>query len=127
MTLFGGLIALGCLIFKLKPKKWDYSIWFELPGNWGGFEAGIFFFTSLNPNENIKCHEHGHGIQNCYFGIFMPFVISIPSCIRYWYRESIYKKDKIRYYTLPPYDSIWFEDSATKLGTALHEWLKNKK
>ncbi len=44
----------------------------------------------------------------------MPFVVGIPSMIRYWYRELKYnRKGKV-----PPtsYDSIWFEGQATRIG-----------
>ena len=50
------------------------------------------------------------------WGILMPFVISIPSAIRYWYREIIYRTNRTKYSKLPPYDSIWFEGQATSLG-----------
>ena len=53
-------------------------------------------------------------IQNAILGPFMPFVVGIPSAIRYWYRELKYnRKGKV-----PPtsYDSIWFEGQATRIG-----------
>ena len=59
-------------------------------------------------------HESGHGIQNLLFGPLMPFVVSIPSAIRYWYREYLMKVKKIKCWNLPDYDSIWFEGTATK-------------
>ena len=34
-------------------------------------------------------HEGGHGIQNIIFGVLMPFLVSIPSFIRYWYRKHL--------------------------------------
>lgn len=43
-----------------------------------------------------------------------PHIVSIPSCIRYWWRE--YKIRKGLGNTLPPYDRIWFEGWATRLG-----------
>ena len=39
----------------------------------------------------------------------MIFIVMIPSAVRYWYREYIYRKDRERYYKLPDYDAIWFE------------------
>lgn len=44
----------------------------------------------------------------------MWFVITIPSIIRYWYRELKYNKKGLT----PPteYDDIWFEGQATKWG-----------
>ena len=46
----------------------------------------------------------------------MPFVISIPSAIRYHHRKQIRKKDPEKAKELPDYDSIWFEGQATEWG-----------
>ena len=45
----------------------------------------------------------------------MPFVVCIPSAVRYWYREFKYHRKKLT----PPtkYDDIWFEGQATKWGS----------
>lgn len=61
-------------------------------------------------------HEWGHGIQNIILGPLMPFLVAIPSCIRYWYRELLVRSGEKKYADLPDYDSIWFEGWATKLG-----------
>lgn len=116
MTLFGGLVALGLLITGHKPKRFHHFIYFEVGSNWGGFEAGCFFFANKNSSLHLKQHESGHGIQNIIFGWLMPFIVSIPSCVRYWYREIVVRTGKKKYSELPPYDSIWFEGWATKLG-----------
>ncbi len=50
-------------------------------------------------------------------GFFMPFIVSIPSAVRYWYREYLVRDGKKLSWELPPYDSIWFEGWATALGT----------
>ena len=42
----------------------------------------------------------------------MLFVITIPSVIRYWYRNWALAQGK----KLPDYDAIWFEGQATKWG-----------
>lgn len=47
----------------------------------------------------------------------MPFVISIPSAIRYWYREILSRVDFQKYKQLPDYDAIWFEGQATRWGS----------
>ncbi len=73
---------------------------------------GPFFFTQKGASSYLKSHEHGHALQNCIYGPFMPFVISAPSSFRYWYRRAVQNRKK-----LPPYDSIWFEADATKRGT----------
>ena len=97
MTLCGGVVALALLVT-----------------GWGGFELGAFFVVNKNPSLHILQHESGHGLQNIMLGVFMPFIVSIPSCIRYWWRECKIRKGLGN--TLPPYDRIWFEGWATRLG-----------
>lgn len=114
MTLVGCIVALALLITGHKPKKYGYCWYFEVGNNWGGLELGITFLTDKTPSEHTKIHEMGHGLQNCYWGLLMPFVICIPSAIRYWYRElKYYRKGKT-----PPtkYSDIWFEHQADILG-----------
>lgn len=124
MTLVGLIVAFVLVIAGYKPKKWNYCYYFEVGESWGGLELGAFFITNKNSSQHVKNHEHGHGIQNCYLGPFMPFVICVPSAIRYWYREIKYlRKNK-----MPPtdYDSIWFECSATKLGVELNNLIRSQ-
>lgn len=113
MTLIGAIVMLVLIIFGKKPKKWGYSYYIEVGEKWGGLELGMFFLTNKNPTTMTKTHEFGHGVQNCYFGFLMPFLVSIPSAIRYWYRIILRKcgrKIKTSYY------SIWFEKQANVLG-----------
>lgn len=124
MTLIGCVVALALLITGHKPKKYGYCLHFEVGNNWGGLNLGIVFLTGKTPSIHTKMHEHGHGLQNCYFGLLMPFVICIPSAVRYWYRElKYYRKRKT-----PPtkYDDIWFEADATKRGTEFIKKLGEK-
>lgn len=116
MTLIGTICALALLVTGHKPHRFHYLIYFEVGEGWGGFEAGGFFFVNKNPTQYIKRHESGHGLQNIILGVFMPFLVSIPSCVRYWYREILVRSGKKRYHELPDYDSIWFEGWATRLG-----------
>lgn len=116
MTLIGALCAFGLLITGHKPHRYYYFIYFEAGEGWGGFGAGGFFFVNRGPTQRIKRHESGHGLQNIMLGVFMPFFVSVPSCIRYWYREWLVRSGRKRYHDLPTYDSIWFERWATKLG-----------
>ena len=79
----------------------------------------MFLFTCKDASLALKAHEHGHSIQNCYYGPFMPFLVNIPSSSRYWYRKAVHAIAPKKH--LPPYDSIWFEAEATRLGlTRLH-------
>jgi hypothetical protein len=123
LTLVGLIVALVMICTGHKPQKWGYCYYFEVGQGWGGLELGIIFLTNKNPSVHTKNHEHGHAIQNCSWGFLMPFVVSIPSAIRYWYR--IIKK-RLGYLNLTKYDSVWFESQATKWGTQLIERLKEK-
>ena len=53
------------------------------------------------------------------FGPLMPFIVAIPSCIRYWFRR----------FTKPTtmYDGIWFERQATNLGYRMDNIFKKGK
>lgn len=115
MTLIGALVALVLIATGHKPKPlFGWYICFEVGSGWGGVSMGPFIIVAKNVLLHTKQHEAGHGLQNIMLGVFMPFVISIPSAIRYWYRA--YKKSKGQAASLPDYDSIWFEGWATSLG-----------
>lgn len=113
LTLVGAGVALVLTLKGYKPKIYGYCIFYEVGENWGGLNLGLFCFTCKNAGKRTKNHEFGHAIQNCIYGIFTPFIVTIPSVIRYWYRV-------IREYKgLPnptPYDAIWFEKQATEWG-----------
>lgn len=114
MTFIGLIVALVLLATGHKPYKFGYTFYFKVGKSWGGLELGGLFITDSNPSLHTLCHEQGHGLQNLWWGPLFPFVIGIPSAIRYWYREiKYYKKGK-----QPPttYDSIWFEGQASRLG-----------
>lgn len=113
LTLAGLTVAAVLLCTGKKPKKWGACYYFEIGEHWGGLELGIIFLTNKNPTTYIKNHEHGHAIQNCFFGLFMPFVVCIPSIVRYWYRNI---RTRLKLANKAAYDDIWFEASATALG-----------
>lgn len=121
MVLFGCLVALVLVVTGHKPKKYGWDWCFEFKGLGWGLELGIFFIAPAEECEHLKEHEHGHGIQNIYLGFFTPFVVSIPSAVRFWVREIKYNMGKKN---LPPYDSVWFEGSASASGKALMERLR---
>ena len=116
MTYLGLIISLVLLIAGYKPKKFGYGFYFEIGNNWGGLELGAVFLANNNPSLHLKQHEAGHGIQNLMLGAFMPFVISIPSAVRYHYRKWLVKTGRKKITDLSDYDSIWFEKWATKSG-----------
>jgi hypothetical protein len=119
MTFIGAIVALALIITGHKPKKWGYCYYFEVGQGWGGVELGMFFLTNKNASRHIRNHELGHGLQNCEWGPLMPFVICIPSAIRYWYRE-IRSRKGLKNKT--KYDDIWFEGDATKRGNEFMAW-----
>ena len=127
MNIFGILVALFMLITAHKPYHFGPSIYFKCKKLEGfGFEAGVFFVIGADcDGDSIILHEAGHGVQNMIFGVLTPFIVSIPSMIRYWYRElKYYRKD------LEPktdYESIWFESQASSLGKKYYGELFDKK
>ena len=128
LNIFGAIVfvisfLINC-IYKMFNKgkdlvffnKYKLAVEIVIPWNFGGLELGMFFLRG-RANESIRAHEYGHSIQNMWWGPLFIFVIGIPSACRYWWREFymkfVYPKTRKR---LPPYDSIWFEGQATKLG-----------
>lgn len=105
------------LVLKCKGKKgakFGFARVYTVGKGWGGLNLGTTILVSQDcyPTRTIS-HELGHGIQNAMFGVLTPFLVSIPSVIRYHYRNHLYKKG-IRPKTA--YDDIWFEGQATELG-----------
>lgn len=125
MTLVGCVVAAVLTALGYKPKKWGYCHYFEVGENWGGVNFGPIFLTSKNSSEHTKAHEHGHGIQNCFLGFLMPFVVSIPSAVRYWDRIYVVNKGLANEEDLEDYDAVWYEGSATQLGTEFMDWYNN--
>ncbi len=128
MTILGCIITIILAIIKIFiPKKviferyyWIYSITVG-PEWWGGCEMGLMFLRDHNSSINyINPHEFGHTFQNCLLGPLFPFIVAIPSAIRYWLREIFPKK------IWAPYDSAWFEDAATQCGVYAVRFLSQK-
>ena len=121
MSLVGAVVVGAILLYGVCTKKnyklqrcgWCYYIAIG-QSNWGGLELGMFFLVQSRESIPTMWHEHGHAIQNCFWGVLFPFVIAIPSAIRYWYRELRYYKKGLVPTTR--YDSVWFEGEATTLG-----------
>lgn len=125
MTLIGAVIAVILILTGHKPHKWGYCIYFEIGKDWGGTEFGFFFLVDRTSSASIKCHEFGHGIQNCCWGFLMPFVICIPSAVRCWWRRYLTEVKGVPYNLLPEYDSVWFEGQATRWGTEVYKKCSN--
>lgn len=122
ITLIGCLVASILLITNHKPQKWGYCYYFEIGERWGGLNLGPIFLINKNASNNLKSHECGHGLQNCIFGLLMPFIVCIPSVIRYWYREI---KRIVGKPCITEYYDIWFEKQASELGSKFINWNKN--
>ena len=116
MVLIGLIAAFILRVFlHVKPRRLGYCLYFEYGEDWGGVSLGLTVITMKNPSDHTIKHEHGHAIQNCYLGFLFPFLVAIPSGIRYQYRSWMEYKHPDK--KLKPYDAIWFEGSATELGT----------
>ena len=125
MTFIGCAVAIVLLALGYRPRRWGYCYFFEVGEYWGGVNLGPIFIANKNSTEHTRNHELGHAIENCVFGPMMPFLVSIPSAIRYWYREWLVRSEQKKYSELPPYDSVWYEGWATLLGTRLIRWYEN--
>ena len=126
-TMLGLIAALVLRLRGYKPKKHGYCRYFEVGENWGGVNLGLFFIVNKGSTAAIRSHEHGHAVQNCCLGPLMLILVALPSLIRSRYRVYLTEKKGVDVRTLPPYDSIWFEGQATRLGKEIVEYIdKNK-
>lgn len=123
MTLIGFIVASALRCVGYKPKKWGGCYWFTIGKNWGGLNLGLVILTDSDTSITTLDHEFGHSMQNAMFGLLFPFIIGIPSVIRYWKRNVDESKGKV----LKPYDAIWFEGQATRLGTLYRPYFTNAK
>ena len=113
MNLVGLLVSLVLIITTQKPLLYA-GIWcFKVGRGWGGISFGSMFITDTYSFDRLKGHEFGHTVQNAIFGPLFIFLIAIPSFIRYLHYNRCVKKGKDH----SPYDAIWFEGSATEIGT----------
>ncbi len=122
MNIVGGLAAIVLLCMGKKPELFHNCLFFKAGKNWGGLNLGMFCVVDKNASHSTYCHESGHALQNCLWGVLFPFVIGIPSAIRYWYRifRIWYFSKKGTAITLKPYSAIWFEHQADEYGTLLY-------
>lgn len=112
LTIVGGLFALALMGSGFTPRRYGGCVYFEVGEGWGGLNLGLVFLCQVGAPDTLKTHEFGHSIQNCMWGVLMPFVVVLPSMTRYWLREI----KAARGANLPPYDAVWFEGQATKFG-----------
>ena len=114
MNLVGFIVYI--FLFPFSKKKYTYHGRFvlEIGRGWGGVTFGNFIMISVGDDEVLP-HELGHSIQNAFLGPLFPFLVGIPSVVRYWYFDWVYRHDRVKYSTLDYY-SAWFEADATKRG-----------
>jgi hypothetical protein len=86
MTLIGGVAALVVMALGYKPRTLGPNVYFVIGHNWGGVNFGPFFFCCEEADAHTLYHEAGHGLQNIMWGPLFPFIIAIPSVVRYWVR-----------------------------------------
>ena len=99
-------------LFKFETRQFRNMLCVIVPWNFGGLNLGMFAILS-DVNRQLAMHEYGHSIQNLYWGWLTPFVITLPSSIRYWYREyKTYKGIPLK----TGYSDIWFESQADRIG-----------
>lgn len=99
MTLVGSVGALVMLVTGHKPKKHGYSIYFVTGHGWGGVCLGPFFFVSDDCDDiDSKTHEAGHSLfQAMTMGPLFPFIVGIPSMLRYYLFDYKTKSDRLSF------------------------------
>lgn len=88
MTLIGAAAALFLRWRAYIPTRFGPCWVFVVGERWGGVNLGPIILVSKGSGSNTINHEIGHALQNCIWGPLFPFVIAIPSVIRYWIREQ---------------------------------------
>ena len=120
----GAAVSVILLATDHKPHRFGRCVQFDVGKGWGGGSLGVFMFTCRDASKRLKAHEHGHSLQNCYYGPLMPLIVNIPSSARFWIRKGIQMVCPDR--KLPPYDSIWFEKEATEIGKEYVDFMENE-
>lgn len=122
MAIIAGLVA-GILAFvNLFTKNMTFRPYhgvleIRLFKNWGGCDLGLVYLRDTTSLESVSEHELGHSFQ-VWLGIFFPFIVAIPSAIRWWIRRLQPNKEH------KPYDGAWFEDAASQCGKWFVEQFK---
>lgn len=114
MNIIGAVVAAIVTSFGAKPEKHAGSVLIKVGHNWGGLSLGIFCFVCHEAGKRTLNHEFGHSIQNALYGPLFPFIVAIPSAIRYW---TFTINDLKGIQNEGNYDDAWFEGQATSWGT----------
>jgi len=113
LTATGAICAFFLILSGKRPKRHGGCLYFVLGKNWGGLEMGLFFLTDRQESPHILDHEFGHSIQNALLGPLMIPLVCLPSALRYWVRRA---RSALGHPDPRPYDAIWFEGQAGRLG-----------
>jgi len=97
MTLVGAAAALILALKSYVPTRWGPCWVFVVGEGWGGINLGPVIIISKTSKIRTIYHEIGHALQNCLWGPLFPFVIAIPSAIRYQLREREELKNKVKF------------------------------
>jgi hypothetical protein len=97
MTLVGAAAALFLRWRAYIPTRFGPCWVFVVGERWGGVNLGPVILISKTAKIRTIHHEIGHALQNCLWGPLFPFVIAIPSAIRYQLREREEFKDKVKF------------------------------
>ena len=113
MNLIGGIAFLALRVTGHKARRFHNALTVTVGKYWGGLSLGCFLLVNEGASKSLLTHEYGHSFQNIVFGPLFPFLIGIPSALRYWAREIESRRGKA---DLPAYEAIWFERQATRWG-----------
>lgn len=103
MTFIAGVVA-GVLCFinlftkNMEIKPYHGVLEIKIGKSWGGCNLGLIYLRDTSSTESVSQHELGHSFQ-VWLGIFLPFVVGIPSTTRWWIRRL--QPNKVH----KPYDS----------------------
>lgn len=127
MFTIGFVVGFFLWIFGIDYRFKKGFIIFNIGRRWGGLSLGCIVIRDRTSTTDVDYHEIGH-IHQAILGILYPFLVAIPSAIRYWYWTLKY----LRHNLVPDalYDDMWFERSATDLGKVFEEsliWKIDKK
>lgn len=111
-TIIGLLVTLVMIIIGKKPERYGHSYRFAFGKPWGGITLGLMFMQDGKKYGSTAMHEYGHVHQIILGPLFLPLV-GIPSFLRATWRTYTKKTN------LSPYDEIWFERSASDLGSLI--------
>lgn len=94
LTIPGAIVTLVLICAGKKPERFGPMVYTRVGECWGGLNLGGFIFVDKGSTIGTLHHEAGHAIQNLIFGPFTPFLVTLPSALRYWvfHQESYLKK-----------------------------------